>query len=113
MSCYDKQANRQYRTKLESYYTGSDAHLMWQDLKNITDYKWKASRELPSDASLQMEVNAFYAHLKASNTEACMRSPALLGDCVITVSVADVSQTFKQVNIHKAAGPDVLPRHVL
>ena len=64
----DKQANREYRTKLESYYTGSDAHLMWQGLKNITDYKWKASRELPSDASLQMEVNAFYARLEASNT---------------------------------------------
>ena len=31
-------------------------------------------------------------------------------DCVITLSVADVSKTFKQVNIHKAAGPDGLPR---
>jgi hypothetical protein len=28
------------------------------------------------------------------------------------LSVADVSKTFKQVNIHKAAGPDGLPRCV-
>ena len=31
----------------------------------------------------------------------------------ITLSVADVSKTFKQVNIHKAAGPDGLPGRVL
>ena len=36
-SCYAlrrtiKQAKRQYRDKIESYYTGSDAHLMWQGL---------------------------------------------------------------------------------
>ena len=29
------------------------------------------------------------------------------------LSTADVSNTFKQVNIHKAAGPDELPGHVL
>jgi hypothetical protein len=32
---------------------------------------------------------------------------------VIPLSAADVSKTFKQVNIHKAAGPDGLPGHVL
>ena len=32
---------------------------------------------------------------------------------MITLSVADVSKTFKQVNIHKAAGPDGLPGRVL
>ena len=42
-----------------------------------------------------------------------MRAPAVLDDCVITLSVADVSKTFKQVNIHKAARPDGLPGHVL
>jgi hypothetical protein len=34
-------------------------------------------------------------------------------DCMITLSVANVSKTFKQVNIHKAAGPDRLPGRVL
>jgi hypothetical protein len=42
-----------------------------------------------------------------------MRASAVLDDCVITLSVADVSKTFKQVNIHKAAGPDRLPGRVL
>ena len=50
-----------------------------------------------------------YARFEASNTEACMRAPAVLDDYVITLSVADVSKTFKQVNIHKAMGPDGLP----
>ena len=34
-------------------------------------------------------------------------------DCVIMFSVADVSKTLKQANIHKAAGTDGLPGHVL
>ena len=42
-----------------------------------------------------------------------MRAPAVPEDCVITLSAADVSKTFKQVNIHKAAGPDRLPGRVL
>jgi hypothetical protein len=36
-----KQAKHQYRTKIESYYTGSGARQMWQGLQNITDYKGK------------------------------------------------------------------------
>ena len=38
-----KQAKLQYRTKIESYYTGSDARRMWQGLQTITDYKGKQS----------------------------------------------------------------------
>jgi hypothetical protein len=41
-----------------------------------------------------------------------MNPPAVPDDCVITLSVADVSKTFKQVDIHKAEGPDGLPGHV-
>ena len=73
-------------------------------MQTITDYKGKPSRELPSDGGEPDELNAFYARSEASNTEACMRAPAILDDCVITLSVADVSKTFRQVNIHKAAG---------
>ena len=117
-SCYAlrqaiKQAKYQYRTKIESYCTGSDACRIWQGLKNITDYKVKPSCEWPSDTNLPDDLNAFYACFEASNTEACMRASAVPDDCVITLSVADVSKTFKQVNIHKAAGPDRLPEHIL
>ena len=45
----------------------------------------------------------------ASTTETCMRAD----DCVITLSAADVSKTLKEVNIHKAPGPDGLPGRVL
>jgi hypothetical protein len=68
---------------------------------------------LPSDTSLPDELNYFYAHYESSNTEACMRASAVPDDCVITLSVADVSKTFKQVNIQKAAGPNGLPGRVL
>jgi hypothetical protein len=59
------------------------------------------------------ELNHFYACIQASNTETCMRASAVPDDCVIKLSVANMSKTFKQVNIHKAAGPDRLPGHVL
>ena len=83
------------------------------DVKTITNYKGKPRRELPSEESLPDERNAFYARFEASNTEACKRAPAVMDDCVITLSVANVNKTFKQVNIHKAAGPDGLPGRVL
>jgi hypothetical protein len=108
-----KQVKRQYRIKIESYYTGSDARRMCQGLKTITDQKRKPRRELPSDGSLPDELSAFSARFKASNTEAPNRAPAVLDDCVRTLSVADVNKTFKQVNIRKAAGPDGLPGCVL
>jgi hypothetical protein len=86
---------------------------MWQGLQTITDYKGKYSRELISDTSLPDELNNFYAHFEASNTETCIRASAVPDDCVIMFSAADVSKTFKHVNIHKVAGPDGLPGCVL
>ena len=54
---------------------------------------------------------------EASYNEACMRTPADPDDCLTTLAVADVSKTFKQVNIHKAAGQadyqDVYSKNVL
>jgi hypothetical protein len=60
----------------------------------------KGSRELPSDTSLPDELNYFYARFEVNNTETCMRAPAILEDCVITFFAADVSKTFRKVNIH-------------
>ena len=85
---------------MESYSTGSDARRMWQGLQTITIYKEKPSHKQPSDTSLPDDLNYLYASFKASNTEACMRAPAAPDDCVITISVTDVSKTFKEVNIH-------------
>ena len=77
-----KQTKRQYRIKIEAYYTGSDARQMWQGLKTNTDYKGKHRRKLPSDTSLPDELNAFYAHFEASNTETCTRAPAVLDNAL-------------------------------
>ena len=85
---------------------------MWQGLQTITDYKGKHSQEMPSDTSLPDELNYFYARFEANNTETCTRARAVLEDCVIILSAADVSKTFRQVNIHKAAGPARLPGRV-
>jgi hypothetical protein len=63
--------------------------------------------------SLPDELNYFYARFEANNTETCMRAPAVPEDCVITLSAADVSNTFRQVKVHKAAGPDGLSGRVL
>ena len=76
-----KQAKHPYRIKIESYYTGSDACQMWLGLKHFTDYKGNPIA---------------IARFEESNTEACMRAPAVPDDCVITLSVPDVSKTFKQ-----------------
>jgi hypothetical protein len=69
-----KQAKHQYRTKVESYYTSSDTHRMWQGLQTITDCKGMHSPELPSGMSLPVELNYFYAPFEANNTETCMRN---------------------------------------
>ena len=82
---------------MESSYAGSDAQRIWQGLQTIIDYKGKDS------------LNTFYA----INTEPCMRVQMVPDYCVISISVADVSKTFKQVNIRKAAVPDEIPGHVL
>ena len=42
-----------------------------------------------------------------------MRAAGVPDDCVIALSVAYMSKIFKQVNIHKAVGPDGLPGRIL
>ena len=74
-----------------------------EGLQTIIDYKRKHSRGLPSDTSLPDELNYFYACFEANSTETCMRAPAVPENCVITLSAANVSKIFKQVNIRKAA----------
>jgi hypothetical protein len=63
--------------------------------------------------SLPDELNYFYARVEANNTETRMRTLAVLEDCVIRLSTADVSKTLKQVKIHKGTGPGGLPGRVM
>ena len=98
-SCYAlwriiKQAKHQHRTKIESFYIVAQPRAaQWPNLPE--------------------KLIDFYACFEASNTETCMRTPAVPDDCVITLSLAVVIKTFKNINIHKTAGPDGLPGRVL
>ena len=82
-------------------------------LANYYGLQEEAQSRAAIDTSLPDELNNCYARFEASNTEACMRASAVPDDCVIMLPIADVSKTFKQGNIHKAAGPDGLPGCVL
>ena len=90
---------------------------MLQGLQIITDYQGKHSRELPSDTSLADKLNYLYARFEANNTETCMRAPAVPDDCVITLSVADVSKTFNRSTFTRPQGQteyqDVYSEHAL
>jgi hypothetical protein len=59
-----KQAKRQYRIKIESYYTGSDTLRMGEGLKTIMNYEGKLKRELPSDASLTRQAKCLLCSLR-------------------------------------------------
>jgi hypothetical protein len=67
---------------------------MWHGLQTITNYKGKSRRDLPSDVSLQDELNAFYACVEAGNTESYIRAPAVPNDYVILLSIENVSKTL-------------------
>ena len=107
-----KKAKCQYRTKIESYYTGSDAIQMWQGYQNSTDYKGKHSYELPSDTSLSDELNYFYARFEEQH-RSILESTSCSGRLYDHAYRSDVIKIFKQVNIHKAAGSYGLPGRVL
>ncbi len=66
-------------------------------------------------ASLPDELNNFYAHFEADNTAHTESAPTAAAEEVspLSVSVADVTRSFKRVNIRKAVGPDGIPGRVL
>jgi hypothetical protein len=87
---------------------------MWKGLQSSMDYKGRPSHYLPNDASQPDELNAFYARFdNTNNTVLCVRAPTNPEDWVISLSKADVSKVFNQVNTRKATGPESIPGHVL
>ncbi len=71
---------------------------------------------IPS-ASLPDELNTFYARFEADNTAHTENAPAPAAAAEevspLSLSVADVTRSFKRVNIRKAVGPDGIPGRVL
>ena len=81
--------------------------------KLLQTTKGSTAESCPVTRAYQTSQITSMLAIEASNTETCMRASTVPDDCVITLSAVDVSKTFKQVNIHKAAGPDGLPGCVL
>ncbi len=88
---------------------------MWQGINNITDYKGNKPATVNIAASLPDELNHFYARFEAHNTAHTESAPAAVAEeaSEISISVADVTRSFRWVNIHKAVGPDGIPGRVL
>ena len=68
---------------------------------------------LPNDASLPDELNAFSARFDNNNILPGVRATSDPEDWVISLSKAKVNKILNQINSHKAAGPDGVPRCVL
>ncbi len=88
---------------------------MWQGINNITCFKGNKPATLNIAASLPDELNTFYARFEADNTAHTESAAAAAAEEVspLTLSVADVTRSFKWVNIRKAVGPDGIPGRVL
>ncbi len=110
-----KAAKRQYKNKVEEQFNTNNARSMWQGINNITDFKGNKPATVNIAASLPDELNHFYARFEAHKTAHTESAPAAVAEEVsaISISVADVTWSFKRVNIHKAVGPDGIPGRVL
>ncbi len=88
---------------------------MWQGINNITDFKGNKPATVNIAASLLYELNHFYAHVEAHNSAHTESAPAAVAEeaSAISISVVDVTRSFRRVNIHKAVGPDGIPGRVL
>ncbi len=90
---------------------------MWQGINNITGFKGNkpATVNIVNIASLPDELNTFHARFVAHNIAHTESAPAVAAEEVsaLSISVTDLTRSFKRVNIRKAVGPDVIPGRVL
>ncbi len=90
---------------------------MWQGINNITGFKGNkpATVNIVNIASLPDELNTFHARFVAHNIAHTESTPAVAAEEVsaLSISVMDLTRSFKRVNIRKAVGPDVIPGRVL
>ncbi len=110
-----KAAKRTYKNKVEEHFNNNNPRSMWQGINNITGFKGNKPATVNIASSLPDELNTFYARFEADNTAHTESAAAAAAEEVspLTLSVADVTRSFKWVNIRKAAGPDGIPGRVL
>ncbi len=110
-----KAAKRQYKNKVEEQFNNNNPRSMWQGINNITGFKGNKPATVNIAASLPDELNTFYVRFEAHNTAHTECAPTAAAEEVspLSLSVADVTRSFKRVNIRKAVGPDGIPGRVL
>ncbi len=110
-----KAIKRQYKNKVEEQFNTNNPRSMWQGINNITGFKGNKPATVNIAASLPNELNTFYARFEAENTAHTESAPAAAAEEVspLSLSVADVTRSFKRVNIRKAMGLDGIPGCVL
>ncbi len=110
-----KAAKRTYKNNVEEHFNNNNPRSMWQGINNITGFKGNKPATVNIAASLPDELNTFYARFEADNTAHTESAHTAAAEEVspLTLSVADVTRSFKRVNIRNAVGPDGIPGRVL
>lgn len=109
-------AKRQYREKLDSFYSTADSGRMWQGLQHITDYRTTTNNITLTD-SLPDDLNTFYTRFEAPSHTA-ERGPMYTWTDQSafpppSVSSTQVHKALRKINPRKAAGPDNIPGRAL
>ncbi len=96
-----KAAKRTYKNKVEEHFNNNNPRSMWQGINNITGFKGNKPATVNIAASLPDELNTFYARFEADNTAHTESAHTAAAEEVspLTLSVADVTRSFKRVNI--------------
>ncbi|CAM4275437.1 unnamed protein product [Leuciscus chuanchicus] len=102
-------AKRNYREKLDSFYSTADSGWMWQGLQHITDYK-TITGSISSTDSLPDELNLFFTRFETSSVHTEWSHPHIQttqhSSPPLTVSSTVVLKALRRINPRKAAGPD-------
>ncbi len=111
-----KQPNELIKTKLKNTSKHNNPRSMWQGINNITGFKGNKPATVNIAASLPDGAQTPFmlgSRLITHRTTESAAAAAAEEVSPLTLSVADVTRSFKRVNIRKAVGPDGIPGSVL
>lgn len=106
-------AKRAYSQKLERFYLSDNTCSMWQGIQAVTNYKKIVPATDPLDVTLPDSLNTFYTRFDRMNTDTPSKAFCNPTDTVFQVTPTQVLKALRQVNHHKAVGPDGVPPRVL
>ncbi|CAM4331524.1 unnamed protein product [Leuciscus chuanchicus] len=106
-------AKRAYSQKLERFYLSNNTRSMWQGIQAVTNYKKIVPAADPLDVTLPDSLNTFYTRFDRMNTDIPSKASCNPTDTVFQVTPTQVLEALRQVNPHKAVGPDGVPPRVM